>query len=83
MQQADSKPQEPNLEPQLDEKELASYFENLDKNALALEAQSIKEEYHRILRRLILKEDRVDLLATEILGYEIKGSPYKNHRSTK
>ncbi|MEZ4742297.1 MAG: hypothetical protein R3B45_07610 [Bdellovibrionota bacterium] len=54
------------------EEEIAQFLRGLDEKNLALQAQTVVDEYHQLLRDLILGKHRVDLLATEILGYDIR-----------
>ena len=57
---------------QFSEKELTEYLSKLDKKELVAEAQSVVDKYHQLLKDLIINKCRIDVLATELLGYDVK-----------
>lgn len=48
------------------------YFETIDEKTLIEQTQGALNEYASILRQKILEEDRIDLLAEEVLGYNLE-----------
>ena len=48
------------------------YFESIDEKILAEQVQGALNEYCSIIRRKVLEEDRIDVLAEEVLGYDLE-----------
>ena len=51
---------------------LDDFFSTMDEKNLVEQAQGALNEYHSMLKKKILEEDRIDLLAEEVLGYVIE-----------
>ena len=51
---------------------LDDFFVTMDEKNLVEQAQGALNEYHEMLKSKILDEDRIDLLAEEVLGYVIE-----------
>ena len=51
---------------------IEQHLRALDKNALMRQVQGVVNEYKDLIKEQVLTQGRIDILATEVLGYEIK-----------
>lgn len=51
---------------------LDDYFETIDDRLLVEQVQGAMNEYTSMIRDMVLKEDRIDILAEEVLGYSLE-----------
>lgn len=57
---------------QLDDLLVTRYFQDIDDRNLLEQAQACLNEYRSFLRKAISEDRRIDLLLTEVLGYELR-----------
>jgi len=51
---------------------VSRYFEEIDDRNLLEQTQAVVNEYRSSIRRAVIEENRIDVLETEVLGYELQ-----------